>query len=267
MSQRLLVVASAMAVSALAVTLLRRRFSYDDLKDNNEFTALTFAIIGAVYGVYLAFTVVVVWDQFGDAEQNATSEAVYLSQVWRDVQVLPPDARRVLQDDLFAYASAVVDGEWPAMAARRGRDPVASRAYEDLWTHMYTARMQVASSGDAAFFEQAVSQMNQLGMSRRLRLLSANSELPTIMWVLLVGGGVVTITFTLAMGTRRAWMQAGMTAAVAGLIVFSLLIVSAIQHPFVGDVSVRPDAMTDVRESFRDRLQEQRSGKHVEPAR
>ncbi len=266
MAQRSLILLTAVVLALAGMLLVRRRTSHDELKENTDFAALSYAIIGAVYGVYLAFTIVVVWDQFGEAEQNAASEAVYISQVWRDVQVLPAEARMAVEATLIGYADSVIQHEWPSMAADRIPSPVTAATYEALWRQLYAVRPLVTAPGDQAFFNEAVVQMNALGMSRRLRLLSASAELPAIMWDLLVVGGLVTVVFTYAIGTRSVLVQGLMTAAVAGLVVFSLLIVAALQHPFQGDVAVTPEAMQGVRDSFEQRRAEHLDGVPGAPA-
>ena len=262
MIERILITATSMVVSLVGVVALRRLIGHERLSANNEFAGFAYAIIGAIYGVYLAFTVVVVWEQFQEADRNATSEAVYLSQVWRDTEVLPVSARAPVQADLLAYSNSVITEEWKSMAESAKPHPATAGIYEELWRQLYAARVDVQSAGDIAFFNEAVVQMNSLGMSRRLRLLSATAALPTIMWLLLIGGGILTISLTYLIGTQHGWVQAAVTAAVTGLIVFSLLIVAALQHPFAGDVSVKPDALIGVRDSLLERLQQQKA---VEP--
>ena len=43
-----------------------------------------YSMIGLVYGVYLAFTIIAVWEQFSAAEEVTTAEATHLSELWRD---------------------------------------------------------------------------------------------------------------------------------------------------------------------------------------
>ena len=117
------------------------------LAQNQTFTGVTYSIVGAVYGVYLAFTIVVVWQQFDQAEQNTTSEAVHLSETWRDVQILPEATRLDVQSRLLAYSEAVVEREWPSMATGKGADPETARRYEDVWQALYTARAQATPPG------------------------------------------------------------------------------------------------------------------------
>ena len=255
MLERALIVAAAVLVAIAGVVIARRRVPYGLLQLNHNFTGVTYTIVGAVYGVYLAFTIVVVWQQFDHAEQDATSEAVHLSEVWRDVQVLPAPARTAVEKRLRDYADSVVQREWPSMAAGNGADAVTAERYEDVWRELYAVRAEASGTGDAAFFNEAILQMNTIGIQRRVRLLSSASALPSIMWILLVGGGVVTVGFTYLIGAPHAWVQGSVTAALTGLVVFSLLLVAALQHPFSGDISVKPVAYQGVLTSFHERLQ------------
>lgn len=239
-----------MTLALIGVVVLRRLVPFERMKENNEFAGFTIAIVGAVYGVYLAFTVVVVWEQFRSADQNATAEAVHLSEVWRDVQTLAPEFRNPIQDKLYAYAGDVVDREWPLMATGKGPDAQTAATYEELWRTVYAARAGVSTPADAVFFQAAIDQMNELGMQRRLRLLSSESKLPTVMWMLLIGGGLVAVGFTYCIGTRHALVQGLITAALTGLIVFTLMLVSALQHPFAGQIRIKADAMESVHRSL-----------------
>jgi hypothetical protein len=65
------------------------------------FTAATYQVAG-LPGVYLAFTVVIVWQNFRDAEQIAANEATDLAQLWRDAGVLPD--RDGIRGDIYNYS-------------------------------------------------------------------------------------------------------------------------------------------------------------------
>jgi len=105
---------AVMLVAAVAVYLVRRLVPPEELRENNEFTGFTWAFVGLVYGVYLAFTVVVVWEHFNNADDTSTNEATHLSELWRDAEILP--GGHDVQDALYNYAKSVVADDWPAMA-------------------------------------------------------------------------------------------------------------------------------------------------------
>src|SRR5262245_56472143 len=130
---RFVITLACVAAALVGVFVLRRLFPHEALRENNEFLGLIYAVVGAVYGVYLAFTIVVVWEQFEQAETTATSEAVHLSEAWRDVTIVSPPLRDVLHERLITYASNVVHREWRSMAEHRGADPETAKSYEDTW--------------------------------------------------------------------------------------------------------------------------------------
>jgi len=240
MPVRLLVVVVCVGLVLVLTRLVRRRFHYTVMEPNNEFAGFMYSMIGLVYGVYLAFTIIAVWEQFSVAEEVTTAEATHLSELWRDAEVLRVEDRTAIQQQLLSYADSVVHDEWATMALQRGPAPKTSAIYEELWRRYYGVQLDASNAVQNAFYQEMIRRLNDLGLLRRRRLLAASSELPPLMWVLLVTGGLVTVLFSLVFGTRHAWMQYLVVGVVTGLVTFSILLVHAMQYPFSGDVSIRP---------------------------
>ena len=80
MPERLLLVGVIVAVAVAGVYVVRRRLGYQTLEPNNEFAGFMYSMIGLVYGVFLAFTIIAVWEQFSAAEEVVTSEATYADE-------------------------------------------------------------------------------------------------------------------------------------------------------------------------------------------
>src|ERR1700737_1897722 len=69
----LVVIPTARAV--LLQALIHRWVGADRLVQNNEIAGFKFATVGVIYAVLLAFTVIVVWEKFTDAETAVVQEA------------------------------------------------------------------------------------------------------------------------------------------------------------------------------------------------
>ncbi|HVR39780.1 MAG TPA: DUF4239 domain-containing protein [Thermoanaerobaculia bacterium] len=248
-----LVVGGGIAFSILGVIIIRRFVPYEKLHENNEFTGFAYQIIGLIYGIYLAFTVVVVWQQYEDAEETATTEAVHISVLWRDSQQLRPEDRERIQLAMHVYVQSVICKEWPSLEAGNGSDPNTLRAYESLWNAYYMAKPDPNDPVQIAFYNQSVDELNDLAMARRLRLLSADAALPGVMWHLLIAGAIGTIIFTWFYATKYATVQLTVTAFLSIIIVYSVMLVSVLQHPFAGEVRVTPEAFMSIRKSFIER--------------
>ena len=239
----------AMVLLAVAGTLLARRWvGVEVLKLNNEVAGFIYAVIGVVYAVLLGFTAIIVWGQYDKAKAVVEQEANELADLHRDAQTFPDEVRRELETRLRTYARLVVEKEWPAMVERKS-SPEAWEAYNQLWRtyHLF----QPENEHEKIWYAQSLTRMNQLGDQRRLRLLSSRSEgVPGVMWVVLLGAGVVTVGFSFLFGTKNTTAQVLMTAGLAMTIALVLLSILAMQHPFAGITRVEPDAFNQFLEIF-----------------
>jgi hypothetical protein len=91
-----------------------------------------------------------------------------------------------------------------------------------------------------------------LGHARRERLLFAGEGLPTILWVVLILGGVITVCFTYLFGLENTLVHLLMVAALAMIISLSLFTVAALDYPFKGDIRIHPAAYEQDLERFRE---------------
>lgn len=78
----------------LLVGLVRRCAPYPLLKENNELAGFTYAVFGLIYGVLLAFTIIVGWERFAETERVVMSEVTVLSELWRDIKAFSPEVRQ-----------------------------------------------------------------------------------------------------------------------------------------------------------------------------
>src|SRR5258706_558814 len=174
-----LVTIGVMFASLVAVFIVRRLTPPEELRENNEFTGFTWAFVGLVYGVYLAFTVVVVWEHYNKADDTATNEATHLSELWRDAETLP--GGREVQDGLYAYAKSVVEDDWPAMARGSAGGAKASEISERRGGLYYKPRPAANDAARVVFHQQSPRKLNELGAQRRRRFFSGSANLPAVM--------------------------------------------------------------------------------------
>ena len=225
--------------------LIRRRVGLSKLRTNNEVAGFKFATVGVMYAVLLAFAVIVVWEKFSDAETDVAQEAGAAATVYRLADGLG-DARTAIRDNLTGYVKRVIAEDWPAME-RGGASPAATRALDGR----YAAGLAYRPSGAcAAVLAELLHQLDALTQARRARLVLASGIVPGIIWLVLFTGAMLTVGFTLFFGTENLPAQTTMTGMLSVLIFSGLLIIVAIDHPFAGSVSVRPEALRAVLDDF-----------------
>jgi Protein of unknown function (DUF4239) len=244
----ILLVGMLVGLAVAGNLLVRRRFTVEVLKLNNEVAGFIYGVIGVLYAVLLGFTAIIVWERFDNAQAGVDQEANALADLYRNAQVFPEDVRSELETHLRAYATLVAEKEWAAMAEQRP-SPETWEAYNRLWRTYHLFEPQ--TDRDKIWYAQSLTKLNELGDLRRLRLLSSRSVgIPDVIWVALLGAGVITIGFSFLFGTRSAKAQALMTSSLAMTIALVLFSIMALEQPFAGINRVEPDSFHQVANIF-----------------
>lgn len=227
---------SCMVVSVLGLFLFRRtRVKIEWLKEHHEVASFFFLMIGTLYAVLVAFAIFVVWTQFQDAGTNLEHEANEVGDLSHLSMMMPPPLRHQVRSALLAYLNAVVQDEFPAMA--EGRDSQRTwTSMENLWSVYDQA--EVSGVKEQTWYAESLRHLNELSDDRRVRLFTSRGTVPSALWYLLYSGGIVLIAFTYLFGHESFWSQAGMTAALAGVLAFSLFLIVAYNSPYAGAARV-----------------------------
>jgi hypothetical protein len=145
------------------------------------------------------------------------------------------------------YARAVIDLEWAAMATGD-----SSPRVQDIIEKMWAEHRELHSGeiGSELHQTQMFDSLAALSNFRRVRLLESRQEIPGLLWILLIGGAIVTIGFTLFFRAPNWKAHLLMGAMFAGLVAFVLLLIIELDNPFAGDVQVEPDSFQQALDAF-----------------
>jgi uncharacterized protein DUF4239 len=242
-----LVVGVATLLAVVAPIHVRRHVSSDRLRINNEVAGFTFATVGVLYAVLLAFAVIIVWEKFSEAENAAAQEAGAVASLYRLANGIGGDAGAALRAGLTRYARASIAEDWPAMARNESSHAV-TRMLDTAYAALLT--FTPGDGRETTLLAETLRQLDHLTEARRTRLILASGAVPGVLWFVLLGGAVLTVGFTLFFGTENLRVQAAMTGILAFLIFSGLHVIIAIDHPFTGPVRVQPEALAAVLEDF-----------------
>jgi hypothetical protein len=81
--------------------------------------------------------------------------------------------------------------------------------------------------------------MSNLAERRNLRENQKNSELPVLMWVLLVVGGAATIISSCLLGNDNKWLHHCQVLALTFVIAVTLAAIADLARPFEGALAVK----------------------------
>lgn len=249
-----IIVAVCVIVPCLAVWGVRRLWPYPAFKENNEIVGFTYAVFGLIYGVLLAFTIIVAWERFSETERNTIRETTVLSEMWRDAQAFDSVTSDDIHKTLQAYAESVIRDEWAEMAARGQEHPKTRKIYAQLWQQSY--KLQPQGKLQEAYLTEYLRDINELSATRRMRILYSRTEIHSILWLILFVGAIPTVVYSLLFANRHAWVQITITTFIMLIVLLSLLVALSLQYPFTGEVSITPEAFQNLQESFRQRVLE-----------
>ena len=242
-----LVIALASIVLALAgLVLVRRSAPIATLEAHNEVASAAYQTVATIYAILLAFVCVLAWQRYDAASTDELHEANTIESLHQLAQSFSPSSRSQIEAGLLRYTQVVVNDEWERMASGN-ESPVAEASINDLWQ---AYRTLPAADRQEPEYAQSLGEMTQLEDTRGVRLNTAAGQIPRLLWVFLLIGAVIAVAFTYLFGVQNFRSQALITGAVTLTIVGVLLLTSALDDPFRGDVRVRPDSLRAIEVSL-----------------
>jgi Protein of unknown function (DUF4239) len=228
-----------LVVVGLSVHLIHKYWPYTIRQKHNDVAGFIFAAVAVFYAVMVAFVVVVGWEDLSTARQTTYTEANQLANIYWISHSLPSPQGPVIESLTLEYAHTVIDDEWPLMEKEES-SPQAQLVLDQMRDDVFA--FMPRSGQQQVLDEQAVTSVNELSAARRNRLVSMNEAIGEPLWVVLIIGGVITVCFCLLFGLQSKAAHYGMVAALAVLVVLSLLLIKEIQYPFAGNPHIGPEA-------------------------
>jgi hypothetical protein len=223
---------------SLALLLILRFFwPGDQRRPHNELIGWQISVLGTAYAVIVGFMLYAAWTNFELADGNAEAEANALVNVVRIAQSLPAPQNRKVRDLGSEYVDIMLNEEWPAMD-RLTVSPHSRRVIEQLWTTVMSAPVHNAS--EQTSLDHTITQLAKMTEHRRLRELQVNSNLPEILWAVLVIGAVLTISSACLFDIANFRLHMMQVFMLSFLLALALVAISDINRPFQGAVHVAP---------------------------
>jgi hypothetical protein len=240
------VVLAALVLSACVVAVLNRVWPISHRKLVNDVTGWQLGILGTTYGVILGFMLATVWEDFHAADVGVYLEASSLMDVSRIASGLPVAERDSMQKLAIEYAEAAIHQEWPAMQQQQtnhASEDIANR----MWKIVTTLRSE-DNGPDQVVRDHMTRTLSDLSMRRNLRSQEHTVRLPTVLWVLLVTGAVVTVGSACLLGNDNKWLHYCQVLALTFVVTVALSAIADLARPFEGSTAVTPAAFERVLE-------------------
>ena len=239
------VVVSTLLAEGLLV-LVRRRVPVGVLAESNDAVGITFATLGVLYAVMLAFGLIATWEKFEVSQELVLAETAALDDLQELSEAFPTAIRAEVRTALGSYVDAVRNEEWPSMADGDGAAPEAEEALDALWA-VYL-RADPADFGNEVAYDYSVDSLVRADDARQDRLSDADARMSNFMLFVIIAGAVPSALFPLALGISNARLHA---VALGALVAATALLVTAtylMSNPFTGPLGVPVSPFTEIAE-------------------
>lgn len=245
--QAVVIIGGMVFLAVLGFMLVHRRIAVHVRHAHNDVAGFIYAVVGIMYAILLAYVTIIVWEQFDTANSVVEVEATSAYNIYHTVDEFPDPYRSDIQGLVKQYVETTIDEEWPLLADGKS-SPRAEQLADQLGTAV--AGIPVTTMAQQVLLDHLLSQYETLITQRHLRLFEASVGVHPMLWILLIGGALITIGFTYFFGIENAMAHAGMVAALTFVIAGTLFVIVQVNHPFAGAVSVSTEAMEQVLETF-----------------
>jgi hypothetical protein len=232
----ILTVVTTTLIGGAAVWLVHDRLRGKVSEGHNDVVVPIYATAGVIYAVLLAFIVIAVWEQYTAAKENVVDEASALTTMYREATAMPPTESSALRELVRGYTEAVAGPEWKAQQ-HGATSPVARQDLEQMYRNLGQQPPGIASS---AINTQFLDELGVVASDRTKRTLESDEQLPWVLWLGLIMGGIVVVVMTAFLYMENARPHAALSSVLAAMIGVMLFITLVLDHPFRGKIGIDP---------------------------
>jgi hypothetical protein len=225
-----------MVTTGLVQWLLRRK-RIDFWFRSDEAVVNYVQMLTVFYGLLLGLVAVDLWQKKDDAVKNTANEANQIRILVDMVHSLPGDTT-VLIGSLGDYTQGVIKKEWPMMLTNQQDEMfVASPELDNVRSAIM--EMEPKTSGEQFAFQEALNRYGQIVEARQRRLLDSERELPGVLRTTLIIGTFFILASAFFIQSKHLHTQVVLAAVSSGYLFLLIYVILVLEHPFIGDWSVR----------------------------
>ena len=212
----------------------------------NDMVGIALSSFFVLFGLLLGLVAVATYQNYSSVGDIVDKEASSIAALYRDFGAYPQPIRDHLRDRLREYTRYTIKEGWPLQ--RRGIVPTGgtdriTKLSEILFT------FEPSNRSEEIIHAEALRHFDNVVELRRARLANVTHGLPAVLWWVVAFGALLNIILI--------WLQdmeihvhlilGGVLASILALVIF---LIAALDNPFRGEVSVGPDSIALVYETF-----------------
>jgi hypothetical protein len=218
---------------------VHQRLRFRETLVDNGVVGWFFSSIFTLYGITLGLIAVTTWENFMHVSGIVSEEAASIAALYRDTSGFPSPVRDELHDRLREYTRYIIEKAWPAQ--RRGEILTDGNRMIDEFESAMLA-IEPKTDGQRILQAEALKAFNQLVEFRRQRIEAVNKGMPGVIGGVVLLGGVLTILASYCFQLKEFKFHLLLSTGLAVMISLLVFLISALDRPYRGAVSIDPIA-------------------------
>jgi hypothetical protein len=200
--------------------------------------------LGVVFGLFVAFTASQVWSDTDRASAAVNREAGALSAIVFLSASFPGEPEAQLRDLVRRHIQESVNLEWPLMARSTRALRITPHALAEAL--QYTLALTPRSPGQITAQQEIATALENAVDARRQRIIVSRSQVNGVKWACLLLQAVCTLVAIAMVHCDNRVTCAIALATFATGVAVSVLLITAHNRPFSGQISIGPDLLKQV---------------------
>jgi hypothetical protein len=194
-----------------------------------------FGAVGMLYGLLLGLVAVAAWQNYDKLNDLVDEEASAIIQLYRCVNVLKDPSHEPILEGIKTYTKDIIEVSWPAhkhgMAPMTGIDLITA-LHKKLANYESKAKNQPTSYGEA------VSAFSDMVKARRMRVNGVDIGIPSALWLVIIGGAVLTIPITFFFHLPSLKTHLLLTGFYVVFLAGMIALIAVLDNPIRGEISI-----------------------------
>lgn len=184
--------------------------------------------IGLLYGIVLAFLVVMSWQNFNFLQSTIVNESTQIGALWRDSLAFDHDTQGKLSVNIVNYLNSIGSYEWPRM--KISEVAIENPAYDALWDGFLN--INPTTETQKIFLQSAAQHLDNISELRRTRIGASTTSLPFEVWGLLIFGAICSLFITMIFEYIDLWLRYMIAGLEFVLIFITFALINAFDNPY-----------------------------------
>ncbi len=223
----LLFVAIVIGVAQLGLSIFNWSNKYTKLSANNEVTGIMFGTISLIYSLILAFAIVAVWEDYEDLKKTIQAEADRMNSIIIHSSNMPDSIQRPIHKALHDYCQYVKNNEWDMV---NNIPNMPSSAIPCM--RLMLLELEPQTDLQRYVFGVIDENLSQITDLRSNRLTHNHSQIPDIVWMILLWGSMILVAFSYFFKVNSEKLKRVYLSFLTGCLAMCLFLVWSLDHPY-----------------------------------